>query len=144
MILEMKVISRRGSVTAASMACMLILALILGPSCAGLCAASNCAGSNANPDQEASCHRMARSHNAQFTGAIGKGACGAADASLAIASKPSLAVEPGSAALDGKTFAAIDSFFFVPVSVNSSAFLFSSGHSPGVLAASRTLQILRL
>ena len=136
----MNAITKRGSAVAA---CLVILALIVGPACAGLCAGSDCSASVASSGKESVCHHAGHEHSVQFSRAANAGACRAADASLTMTSKPNIAAQGGATSSKERVFSASD-FHLSNDATGSPALLFSGGHSPGALPSERTVSILRL
>jgi len=80
---------------AAATACLLMLALLVGPLCTPLCAGSSCLAQTTRSNVEASCHGMSSQGGGHFAASPNGGRCGAAEASLAVLSKLSLSVKSG-------------------------------------------------
>ena len=139
-MVAMKKISRKGLVATA---CVIVLALIVGPACAGLCAGANCTLGATTRDKDASCHHVEREHGAQFSGAANVRGCGAQDASVAVTSKPNAMAQTGSATSQ-KSVAANGSILLSANAAGSNNFCLSDGYSPGTFETKPTSQILRL
>ncbi|HJZ63487.1 MAG TPA: hypothetical protein VKD70_04155 [Candidatus Acidoferrum sp.] len=132
--------SRKGF---AATACVIVLALMVGPGCAGLCAVANCTSGATSTGKDGGCHHVEHEHGAQFSRAVNVGVCGAQDMSVAVTSKPRATARAGSetpqesAAATGSTVLGEDA-------AGSANFYLSDGYSPGIFTTKPTGQILRL
>lgn len=88
----------------AAAACLLILAVVAGPMCLGLCTGSSCVGPAKIAHNEAACHGMSGKSAAHFTA---KGASGCGEANIVVSSKPNFSVKSGPAASDEDIPAAV-------------------------------------
>jgi hypothetical protein len=89
----------------AATACLVALALFIGPLCTGMCAGSKCVVQAANSNEETGCHRMAHGKVAQLSAQNLNGTCRAADASFAVAGKPDFSVKCGAGSCERKALA---------------------------------------
>ena len=84
-----------------ALACLVMLALLVGPVCAPMCAGQACLPSAANASKDVQCHGMASQGGDLLLGAAGGHKCGLGDASFAVLSKPSFSVAALSDRVDG-------------------------------------------
>lgn len=111
----------------AATACLVALALFVGPLCAGMCAGSTCVVRAANLNEETGCHRMAHGKVAQLSAQNLNGTCRAADASFAVAGKPDFSVKCGAVSCERKAFAEAIPNIGTGFSADSNLFLSSDG-----------------
>jgi len=138
-MVAMKKNSRKGF---AATACVIVLALIVGPTCAGLCAGANCTSGATTTHKESGCHPVEPGQGEQFSRAANVGACGAQDASVAVTSKPNAMALAGSAT--SQESVAAGSILFNANAAGSVNFYLSDGYYASTFATIPASQILRL
>ena len=136
----MKKNSRKGFVATA---CVLVLALIAGPGCAGLCVGVNCASAATTTGKDGGCHHVELAHGPQFSRAANIGACNA-DAVLAIAGKPTVAIQAGTAVSPERPLAVTGAIFSRTDCGGANTLVYPGGCSPGAVTAKPASSILRI
>ena len=111
----------------AATACLVALALFVGPLCAGVCAGSTCVPQTANSNEGTGCHGMPHGKVAQFSAWDLNGTCPATQASLAVAGKPDFSVKCGTGSCEQKVFPVAGSNVGSGFSADSKLFLTSDG-----------------
>jgi len=128
----------------AATACLLMLALIVGPLCTPLCAGSSCLTQSTSSAVKASCHGMSSSHgDNHFAASARGGPCRLAEARLAILIKSTLSVKTTSFE-DGESIVAAAHSDAQDVFAVSSHFIFSSGGPLGICGSTFTNLVLRI
>jgi hypothetical protein len=129
---------------AAATACLLMLALIVGPACAPLCAGSSCPSQTAASSEKVSCHGMTSEGGDCFAASPNAGRCGVAEASLAILSKPALSINSTRAA-EGATVSAAAALHSQDLFARGLRFnFFSDGPPPGIHTLTLSNLVLRI
>jgi len=127
----------------AASACVIVLALIVGPACAGLCAGANCIAGAAKSSEASGCHHEGHERGGQFSHTANMREC-SADASFAIASKPTAGFRAGNSHSQERVPAVVYSAFSRTNLADSSFVLYPEGCSPGILTAKPASSILRV
>jgi len=127
----------------AATACVIVLALIVGPGCGGLCALANCVSGAASTGKDDGCHHVEHEHGAKFSRAANVGVCGAQDTSVAVTNKPNATARAGSETPQ-KSAAATGSMLLDADAAGSTNFHLSDGYSRGIPTTKPASQILRL
>jgi hypothetical protein len=111
----------------AATACLVALALFVGPLCRGMCAGSTCLAQAANSNDGTGCHGMAHGRGSQFSARDLGGTCRATVASLAVAGKPDFSVKCVTGSCEQKVFPAEVSNVGSGFDADSKLFLSSDG-----------------
>jgi len=145
MILDMIGAKLNARCVGAATACLVALALFVGPLCAGMCAGSICAARAANSNNEgARCHGMAHGKGAQVSVRDLNGACRGAEANLAVAGKPDFSVKRETVSSERKVFAVTIPNVASVFAADSRLFLSSDGPPPGQPGPALTGLVLRI
>ncbi len=144
MILDMIGARRNARCVGAATACLVALALFVGPLCAGMCAGSICVARAANSNERTGCHGMAHGKGAQVSVRDFGGPCRAAEASLALAGKPDFSVKCETASCERKVFAVAIPNVASAFAANSKLFLTSDGPPLGQPGPELTGLVLRI
>ena len=125
----------------AAAASLLMLTLVVGPVCMGLCAGSSCVAPAKSPHTEATCHEISSNSAAHFTAKGNASGCG--EANTVVSNKPNFAVKSGPAASKENIPAAVAANIAGVSSKQANAF--SSGGPPcGIQATNSKALALRI
>jgi hypothetical protein len=123
-------------------ACLLTIALVVGPLCTGLCAGSSCVAPAARSHEGASCHGMSGDSGVRYV--ANGSACGLADANFAVATRPVFSVKSGPAASAEDTPAVINPSVTNILAIDARAFPASAGPPQEIRTENSRAVVLRI
>jgi hypothetical protein len=127
----------------AAIACLLALAMVVGPLCMPMCASTECLQRGASSSEEASCHGMSEHGVSQMALAPSDRPCQLAETGIAVLSKLTLATKTAFDKSASPIFTA-NSTIANPSAASTHAIFSSTGPPQGVPSPSSTNPVLRV